>query len=285
MTTRKFENSDLSFVQERDFILWLQIQYCGDFCAENTVTAADENGSITGVAALEYHSSWNGNYSNNMLPLNICAENDESVNALVKAAADRVGQLQNENPDKNAMMITFIPDAEKERIQTLLHSGFCFAKCIPVLGYDLSGDIRHYALPDGVTIEPVGRDEAAVEEYLAATGLANGGTRDSKAEYLFRSGDETFLSYRAVSGGKTVGGISVWNIGEDGGATENIFTVPEYRRKNIARELIATAFDELKARGRKQATLSMLGDNANAMKLYQNIGYKFVYNLFMLQHK
>lgn len=285
MITRKFDNSDLSFLQERDFILWLQLQYCGDFCADNTVTAADENGNVTGVAALEYHSSWYGKYNNNMVSLNICAEDDESVTALVRAAADRVEQLGAENPDKRVLMITFVPDSEKDRLQTLLHSGFCFGKCIPVLGFDLEGEISHYSPPDGVIIEAVGRDDAAVEEYLSATGLANNGTRDSKAEYLFRAGDKSFMSFRAVSGGKTVGGVSVWSMGEDRGATENIFTVPELRRKNIARELIATALDELKSRGAKLATLSMLGDNAPAMKLYQNIGYKFVYNLFMLQYK
>ena len=76
-----------------------------------------------------------------------------------------------------------------------------------------------------------------------------------------------------------VGAISVWNITEQRAATENIFVIPSFRRKNIARELIATAFDELKRRDKDIATLSMSGTNLSAMKLYLSCGYLLYYNL------
>lgn len=282
-TIRNFTDKDLEFVQPRDFILWLQIQYSGDFDKNNCITAVDENENVCGVAALEYHGSWYCKCKNNLLNVNLCADNDDVLDILIKGVSSKAECLQKENPDKKVGVITFVPDNAKEHIQNLLHSGFCFAKAVSVLGYELSRGSVHHKLPEGVTIEQVGKDNDSIDEYIAATGLANDNMPDSKNEYLFRAGDESFLSFRAVYGGKTIGGITVWNMGEDGGATENIFTIPEFRQQGIASELIATAFDELSKRGRKLATLSMLGDNAKAMKLYQGIGYKFIYNLFMMK--
>lgn len=283
-TTRKYDNSDLEFVQAHDFILSLQIQYDGDFSADNAVTAIDEQGNIAGVAALEYQSSWYAPCEKNLLGLNICTENEQCIPALVKSMADRTEELRGQNPEKNAIMVSFVFDSEKQRLQSLLHSGFCFAHAIPVLAYDLNHGIKHYPLPDGVTIEEVGTDGVSIEEYIRATGEANDGVCDSISQYYFRMGGGGFKSFRAVCDGKTVGGVSVWDTGEDGGATENIFTVPEFRRKNIARELIATAFEELASRGKKEATLSMIGGNVNAMKLYQSIGYEFAFTIFMLKY-
>ena len=57
---------------------------------------------------------------------------------------------------------------------------------------------------------------------------------------------------------------------------ENIFTIPEYRRKHIASELINIAFDKLQKDGKKIATLTVIGDNKSAMQLYQKIGYELM---------
>ena len=175
-------------------------------------------------------------------------------------------------------------EKDLDETQELLRNGFCYGAVIPVLAYDLTKDITHYEMPEGVSIEKVGRDDDSITDYIRSTGIANQGVTDSKAEYLFRSFDESFASYRAMYNGDTVGGISIWNIGEERGATENIFTIPEFRRKNIARELIATGFEDLKKRGLKLATLSLDGGNVNAMKLYQSIGYELFYYLLELKY-
>jgi ribosomal protein S18 acetylase RimI-like enzyme len=78
--------------------------------------------------------------------------------------------------------------------------------------------------------------------------------------------------------------MSIWNIGDGRGATENIFTIPSYRRKNIAKEVIVTGLEELKKSGQTIGTLSMAGNNDKAMRLYQKLGYKLMYYMVEVQY-
>lgn len=281
---REITDNDLDFVEQTEFILSLQIRWCGDFDKRYSGAVIDESGETVGVYALSFHSTWYCDTEpQNKLIFNYCYKSTEVMPELIKGAHAAFERAKADFPQKKAVLTVFITAEEFDETQALLHGGFVYNEVIPVLKYDIKDTVTHNALPNGVTIEKVGRDDDAIGEYLAATGAANNGHADSKAEYMFRSGDESFLSFRAVYGGKTVGGISVWNIGEKHCATENIFTIPEFRKKGIASELIATAFEEIKNRGATKATLSMLGSNVKAMRLYQKIGYKLLFYIMELK--
>lgn len=56
--------------------------------------------------------------------------------------------------------------------------------------------------------------------------------------------------------------------------TENIFTIPEYRRQKMSTITILKAFEYLKNKGYKIATLTCVGDNSNAIALYNKLRYK-----------
>ncbi len=293
-TYRNFTMEDIDFVLERDFIYGLQIQYDCDSEKENVITLINENNEIGAVASLQYHDSW---YDSNpktthKLVLSMCTINDnvekpviikeeyeQLLDCLMSGINDIFARLSKDK--ENVSMITFDYMENIEGIQDLLKRGFCFEQVIPVLAYDLTSDIEHKTIPSNITIKEL--DMELAPQYIDATGEANNGTKDSISLFYFRSGDESFCNYAAFDGDRIVGGITLWNIGDEGSATENIFVVPDYRRQNIANELIATGLEVLKARGRKEATLSMLGNNSNAMKLYEKIGYRLKTYMTMLK--
>lgn len=276
---RKYESSDLRFVENNDSMFALAIQYNRDYDSENVITVMNGN-EIVGVAAAAYHNTWYSQYSNvHKLVAEFCTEIKEVMPVLIQGLIDLTKELQITYPKKNIELITFLETTEIEDAQLLLYNGFCYGEVIPVLSYDLTKKIQHYDIPESIKIEEVPSDPAKINNYIDATGKANSQVPDSIAEYYFRSGDPSFTSYQAVCGDEVVGGITIWNISETRAATENIFVVPDYRRKNIASELIATAFEELVNREKKIATLSMSGGNSKAMKLYQKTGYQLMYYL------
>jgi hypothetical protein len=188
---REFIESDLSFVQGVDFLLWLEIQYHGDFKRENIFTATDEEGNITGVVALSYHSTWyDGNDSEiHKLVLNYCLKEKELsvLHELVKKALESGKELQSEHPCKKIGISCWFDMSEIEETQILLYQGFYVGVPVPVLKYDLDSEIVHYEIPGDITINELGKTEQEIEDYLKATKLANGGVADSKGELLFRS--------------------------------------------------------------------------------------------------
>lgn len=285
---RGFQEADINFVQENAFILGLQIQYDGDYDQENVFTVTDDEDKVVGVGALAYHNTWYDSElkSDHKLVLDYCLDeaHEAAFSTLMAGAQSVYSKLQAASPEKRMSMIGFSEANDLKEVQRFLHHGFCFGELIPVLKYDLTQEIKHYEMPSDIVIKPLELTRENVEAYIQATGAANEGVKDSISEIWFRSGDESFKTFAAYDGKQIVGGISIWNIGEDRGATENIFTIPEYRRKNIASELIATAFEELKARDLKCATLSMSGSNAKAMKLYQKMGYELMYYLVELKY-
>lgn len=285
---RGFIESDLGFVQEVDFLLWLEIQYHGDFIRENIFTATDEKGAILGVVALSFHSSWYDRNDNKIhkLVLNYCFKNEEVsvLHELGNKALERAEELHMQYPGKKIGISCWFDVNEIEETQILLHQGFHIGAPIPVLSYDLTNDIVHYEIPEDITITQLGRSDQDIENYLEATKLANEGVADSKGELLFRSGDESFKVFVARNGNEIVAGMSIWNIGDGRCATENIFTIPSYRRKNIAKEVIVTGLEELKKSGQTIGTLSMLGNNDKAMRLYQKLGYKLMYHTVEVQY-
>lgn len=59
-------------------------------------------------------------------------------------------------------------------------------------------------------------------------------------------------------------------LGKEKSATENIFVLPEWRRKGIAKAVITEALKFLKNKGKSEATLSVFGDNGRAISLYKS---------------
>ncbi len=92
-------------------------------------------------------------------------------------------------------------------------------------------------------------------------------------------GDERTKILVAKDSETIVSSVTVWHISDERAATENIFTVPKYRRMGIGMATVATALQYLKDCGYKMASLTCVGDNAGAIALYSRIGYKVIGHL------
>lgn len=90
-------------------------------------------------------------------------------------------------------------------------------------------------------------------------------------------------TYAAFYGEKLVGNTTVfWNEAENAqtgrkiGYTEYIFVHPDWRGRNIARELITLGLKHLKEHGLEEAHLEVKALNQNALRLYQGLGFEVV---------
>lgn len=90
-------------------------------------------------------------------------------------------------------------------------------------------------------------------------------------------------TYAAFHGEQLVGNTAVfWNeeenvqTGKKIGYTEFVFVHPDWRGKNIARELITLGLKHLKEHGLEEARLDVKAQNQNALRLYQNLGFEVI---------
>ena len=287
ISARKFSEKDLTYVQKHNFILSLQIQYCGDFSRDDAFTAVNGSGDVLGVAALQLHHQWDCCNGANEIIVNLCVGNfsEDAITVLLGEIKNRYRKIHEEHKDINVRLLTWVKDDDVRQAQAFLKNGFWMGKTIPVLNCIIPKEIPQVDIPQGIEISRLEMNDENIKAYTAATALANDGVPDSINELYFRLNDPGVKVFAAKDGEKIVAGITVWNQGEENGATENIFTIPEYRRKNLARGVIAAGMKSLKDDGMKTATLSVIGDNSRAMRLYQSIGYELKYYIMGIVYK
>ncbi|TCL59846.1 acetyltransferase (GNAT) family protein [Kineothrix alysoides] len=282
MLLRKYVREDLDSIAQINPFAAVQLQYNQSILPENIV-CAECDGSVIGVGFLLLHQTLEtqklqitfSTYTDNEHQDNI-----EADGLLMDGLINRFHQIKKEKPDITVRLRECCETDEIDDMQFFIHKGFSIHSAIPVLKYDLTKEIAHYKIPEAITIQKLTFDETNMKAYLDADSLSSREWEyECEADIWFNTGDPSFSCYAAICDGKIIGAISIWNISEERAATENIFVIPEFRRKNIARELISTALEELKNSNLKIATLSVNGANLPAMKLYLSSGYSLYYNL------
>ena len=119
-------------------------------------------------------------------------------------------------------------------------------------------------------------DEAGMHAYAEATGLAFG-TPDSEKEMWYRLKYTDAVIYTVSHRERIAAALTVYPLEDGTVATENIFTVPEYRRRGIMTCLMKTVLMKLKDEGFQKARLTVLADNEAAIALYERLGYNYKY--------
>jgi ribosomal-protein-alanine N-acetyltransferase len=77
------------------------------------------------------------------------------------------------------------------------------------------------------------------------------------------------------SGGRIVGYLCLWEIGHEIHIT-NLAVHTEWRRRGVGRRLLALAMAEGAARGVTLAFLEVRPSNAQALKLYESLGFQVI---------
>lgn len=287
MILREYCPDDLTAIEAINRYCSLVIRFHRDVKPENVLCVVDENGEMAGVGYLrpiQMQPEAKSIFEISMFSGEECAGDLAVKRILLDGFVQKVNEIKCMTPSKTVCLRVFCEADEVDHIQLLMEKGFHLNAVIPVMKYDLQRDTQHHQIPENVQIRELSFKSDEIAKYAEAD-LQTGESPQSRAEVWFRSGDPSFKCFVATCNSEIVGAASVWDISDERAATENIFVLEPYRRKNIARELLATAFDELKGRGKKIATLSVRGTNLPALRLYLSCGYTLYYNLVELVYE
>ena len=302
MTIQPFTPSDLTELESFDFFSSLQLRHHGGLKPGNAYSAWDDDNLLgTGFFVLPTLGNPKG-LRKAELTLSVRPDlspelADEARSRLLDAVLVRYRTVRAAHPETNLILRICTETSDLAGMAFHLGNGASLENLIPVLAYDLTkpddarppmafpgGSRPLTSLLAGIRIEPLPLTDEGFTAYLRAD-LEASDVPDSEAEMRFRSGNPSFRCFVALHGEEVVGSASVWDMGEERGATENIFVVPAFRKKGLATALITAAWNELRSRGKKVATLSVAGTNLPALALYQRLGYKLVFNLVEIVYR
>lgn len=290
---RNYKTEDLDEVFQMDQFLGLSIQYNGDYKAENIFCLVDKEDHLHGIGCLILDATWyvideidTIHLMNYKIQLNENITDTRTYESiLMDRLIERIKELKTIYPTKTLGICSYCEDKDISDMEFLLSKSFEMSGVVPVFKYQLSKEIPSFELPEYIKIKEYQfTDGKAMANYQKANKDASDGIADSEPELWFRTGAPEFKCYVATAGDEIVGAISTWFIDEGHSATENIFVIKEYRRKNIAKKLITVVLTELKDNDKQIATLSTKGTNKNAIKLYQSLGYELFYNLVEMHY-
>ncbi len=275
-TVRDYQEDDIEFLQENDFLHSMEIQSREDCDSDMIFTILDEAQEICAIGDLSYHKTWFDKRPGapRFLKLYICVAIQDSE--LYQIAIDyawmlleRKMEVHRGNP---CGLVTTCRMGNLEEMQKYLEAGFAFGETEPVLRYQIQNPGKAN-LPAPYRIEELQKKRSEIERYIAATAKAKEGVPDSMEEYLFHSNDDSFVSYYVTDGRNILAGINVCDMDENG-VTHNLFVLPEYRRKSFGDALLKKALEYMQERGYDLAMTSLSGLDEEGMQLYLSFGYE-----------
>lgn len=256
---------------------------------------AEIDGRVVAYARVEWSDSADGErwYEGvcNVDP----AVRGRGIGALLLAWSERrrlaiaaVHMADGEATDRIPALTTFTFDGDRGGATLLERAGYVAFRRFASMERPSLDEIPDVALPDGFEIRPIARDDAAMRRVFDA---------DSEA---FRDhfgwsepSDETFAAFRedpdtdpalwvvAYAGDQVAGavlnGIHVSPEGKRSGWLDSIFTRRPWRRRGLARALIARSLVLLRDHGLSAASLGVdLTNPHQALALYESCGFRAV---------
>jgi ribosomal protein S18 acetylase RimI-like enzyme len=284
---RNYKHEDAEKIGSFDNIAELAYLYKGDMKAENIFCAVNSNNEILGVGDLEPHISWTAienNYQDDNYVYRLCVnirinsafESDKDVcSSLVDALLTRAKEIKKSYPEKKIRIIRYVSSENNEEMDFYISKGFVAYRTSLVMKRDLSEEIEEYSNSSDFNIVnwKMETDEE-VKCYVETDEKCNNGAAWNFDTVSWMRYSPEWSTFAAFSGDKFLGGVMTYLIGEGRSATENIFVLPEWRRKGVAKAFITEALKYLKEKGKSIATLCAYGDNKPAINLYKSLGYK-----------
>lgn len=175
--------------------------------------------------------------------------------------------------------------SESASIEYVLSKGCKHTESVFTMKRELSKEIPTSVRVDGIMMRPWKMEsEAEQQMYVEVRNLCFPEAPialDAWRYFMMSPMWAVGTTFAAFEGEQLVGNIAVfWNEAENQqtgnkvGYTEYIFVRPDWRGKNIARELITLGLQHLKEHGLEAAHLEVKALNQNALRLYENLGFE-----------
>lgn len=293
---RNPKDEDAEQIESMDFVLKMLYLYHGDLDKRNMFCAVSGDGEVLAVAHLMEHDTFHAvghdedpNFKRYLNYEIIFAENaeDEGIKAaLIEVLIGRVREIKAGYQEKRIIMAQYLDTDDLEELSFCLARGFTICDTIVVYKFDLSREIPKYPLPKGILVKPTALNNSeAQEQYRHAELAAFDGVAWSLNHLGWMQGSPEIVNFCAFHGDQLIGNTSTWRITDERSATENVFVIPEWQKKGVARNIICTALNYLQQQGKTIATLGTHGDNKKAIRLYTQIGYELCGSRFTVGYE
>lgn len=286
-TIRNFKDSDADKIAEFDILAMLRYRFNKDYEPVNIFCAIGEKDEILGVGHLVPDQTWflieTGNKPEEYvykLSMDItihpdCVATNEIKGELYQVLLERAKELRANFPNKRVKVSCTVDSDELEEMDFILSKGFLVERNHLIMKRDLTEEIPAYPLPENIEIKNWKMESATEQEqYLQAEASGDDGLAWSLNNLRWTMAGSEWDTFTAFDGEKVVGSCMTWGISDVRSATEQIFVLPEWRRKGIARAVIAESLRFLKDNGKTEATLGVFSENGKAIALYLSLGYK-----------
>jgi ribosomal protein S18 acetylase RimI-like enzyme len=289
-TIRNYQDQDADKIAAFDFMAMLAYRYNGDYEPQNIFCAVDGEDQIYGVGHIVPDQTWFGieqeaKPAEFVYKLNLDISINDEMNPqenvlddLLECLLMKAKELRGQYPDKKVRVAHNIPTKETEEMDFYLSKGFDTHRTHLVMKRDLTEEIPNYPLPSNLNIKRWDMaTQTEEEQYLAAEAKSDlHGVSWSLNQLRWTKSGQEWDAFTVFDGNDVVGSVMTWGLGKDRSATENIFVLPEWRRKGVAKAVITESLKFLRDKGKTEVTLGVFGDNGRAITLYRTLGYRML---------
>jgi mycothiol synthase len=284
--TRAATGSDFTTTDEQFQLFY---ERPSDFDRERDVVIVEIDGRIVGYVRGGIHQEVGGPRIHEITPMiDPALSVDPMLGLMLGLMEDHLRELAAATPDGDNVLQTFGGDSAPEREAIILGAGYVAIR----YGYSMVrphlDDLPDAPLPAGLEIREVQPDhlraiwDASTEAFRDEWGFVEPTDEDYERYLSDPVESDTSLWRVAWDGDQVAGQVrgyinSVENerFGRLRGYTENISVRRPWRRRGLARALIAASFPLLRARGMTEAGLGVDTENVSgALRVYEGCGFR-----------
>ena len=257
--------------------------------ATTDVAIAEIDGRIVGYGRAATHQELDGTRIYEIIPfVDPAVAGEEVFEAMLAAVEARAMAIAADHPPGDKLLETFGGDQAPERDALLQAAGYAPVRYFYSMVRPSVEDLPDAPLPEGLEIRDVLPEQMPAIWAAAQEAFRDhwGYTPATDAEYQLFLTDpvmtDTSLWRIAWDGDEVAGQVRSYINAEENarhgrlrGYTEHISVGRPWRRRGLARALIAASFPLLRARGMTEAALGVDTENTSgALRVYERCGFR-----------
>jgi ribosomal protein S18 acetylase RimI-like enzyme len=258
----------------------------------NVLCAVDESGNLAGYTPMYPQFNRPGAPGPHRIWTGVRADPSHADALAVKdllfdCMLARARKIAGTHPDEAAEIVFQYFPFETENIAFVRAKGCAYTGGIFEMARDLHQPIPDVPLPERITVRRWRMETVEEQEaYVAARNEALPGSPAvlEDLQYFFASPHwAAGCAIAAFDGDTLVGCVSAYPDVEgnrqrtaQAGFTEDIFVRPAWQGRGIGKRIIAAALTFLEERGYDEAHLQVSATNRNALRVYEDLGYRVI---------